>query len=201
MNLTTKEKIAKIYELVKRGSTEGEKVAAEIALNKLLKKHDLSEEYLLTIHLHEYEFKYATRLDLELFIQLHKFFFKDTDFKAIKSTFGQKRIFINLEYVDWVLLSTAYEYFKRHMNAQFKKFCVPLVKKCRSNKTRNNRRKELQDEFFSRYVIKSKIYHPEQVVNIDYSSLSEKAKADKQRIDNIEGGKYHTQINTGLYLE
>lgn len=201
MNLSTKEKIAKIYELVKRGTTEGEKVAAEIALQKLLKKHDLSEEYLLTIHLTQYEFKYSTQLDLDLFVQLHNYFFKDKEFNASKTGFTRKSIFINLEYVDWVLMSTAYEYFKRHMNAQFKKICVPLIKKCRSAKTQNQRRKELQKEFFSKYVIKSGIYHQEQIKKVDISNLSNKAKADKERIDGIEGGNYHTQINTGLYLE
>lgn len=201
MNLSTKEKIAKIYELVKRGTTEGEKAAAEIALNKILKKHDLSEEYLLTIHLTEYEFKYSTQLDLDLFAQLYTFFFKGKEFNATKTGFTRKSILINMEYVDWVLMSTAYEYFKRHMNAQFRKFCVPLVKKCRSAKTQNKRRKELQKQFFSRYIIKSKIYHQEQITDVDISSLSGKERADKERIDNIEGGNYHTQINTGLYIE
>ncbi|MBP4139648.1 hypothetical protein [Flavobacterium geliluteum] len=201
MNPSTKEKIAKIYELVKRGTTDGEKAAAEIALNKLLKKHNLSEEYLLTIHLTQYEFKYATQLDLDLFVQLHSFFFKEKEFNAKKTAFTRKSIFIDLEYVDWILLSTAYEYFKRHMNSQFKKLCVPLIKKCRSAKTQNKRRKELQKEFFSRYVIKSKIYNQEQVQNVDLSTLSDKARADRERIEGIEGGSYHSQINTGLYLE
>lgn len=201
MNLTTKEKIAKIYELVKRGSTEGEKAAAEIALNKLLKKHDLSEEYLLTIHLTEYEFKYSTQLDLDLFVQLHSFFFKGKEFNATKTAFTRKSIFINLEYLDYVLLSTSYAYFKRHMNAQFKKVCVPIINRCRSSKTKNSRRKELQTEFFSRYVIKSKIFNDEQITQVDSSKLSQKSKQDKERIAGIEGGNYHTQINTGLYLE
>ncbi|WP_163401463.1 hypothetical protein [Flavobacterium fluviatile] len=201
MNLSTKEKIAKIYELVKRGTTEGEKAAAEIALNKLLKKHDLSEEYLLTIHLTEYEFKYSTQLDLDLFVQLHSFFFKGKEFNATKTGFTRKSIFINMEYLDYVLLSTSYEYFRRHMNAQFKKVCVPIINRCRSAKTKNARRKELQAEFFSRYVIKSKIFNDEQITQVDSSKLSQKSKQDKERISGIEGGNYHTQINTGLYLE
>ena len=61
MTNETKDKIAKIYELVKRGATEGEKQAAEIALNKLLKKFNLTDEFLETINLREYEFKYATQ--------------------------------------------------------------------------------------------------------------------------------------------
>ena len=95
MTNENKDKITKIYELVKRGATEGEKQAAEIALNKLLKKFNLTDEFLATIHLREYEFKYATQLDLDLFQQLHLYFFKERKFEASKSTLGRKSIFIN----------------------------------------------------------------------------------------------------------
>ena len=121
MDNQLKEKISKIYELVKRGSTEGEKLAAESALNKLLKKHNLTEEFIKTMHLREYEFKYATNLDLMLFMQLHEYFFKGKQFEASKSTLNRKSVFISFEYLDWVLFSSAYEYFKRHMNSEFKK--------------------------------------------------------------------------------
>jgi hypothetical protein len=196
-----KDKIAKIYELVKRGSTEGEKSAAESALNKLLKKHNLTEEFIKTMHLKKYAFKYATKLDLELFIQLHQYFFEGKEFNATKSTLGGKTIYISFEYLDWVLFSSAYEYFKRHMNAEFKKFCVPLIKRCRSTKTQNARRTKLQDAFFSQYVIKSKIYHQRQIGKVDHSTLSEKELADLERLSKIEGGSYATQVTTGLYLE
>ena len=201
MTNENKDKITKIYELVKRGATEGEKQAAEIALNKLLKKFNLTDEFLATIHLREYEFKYATQLDLDLFQQLHLYFFKERKFEASKSTLGRKSIFINFEYIDWVLFSTAYEYFKRHMNLEFKKFCVPLIKKCRTNKTKNARRVELQKVFFSQYVIKSKIYHEHQIEKIDTSKLTDKQYNDRQRLESIEGGVYNTQVTTGLYLE
>ncbi|EMY3483778.1 hypothetical protein FPG87_12490 [Flavobacterium psychrophilum] len=201
MNIQTKEKIAKIYELVKRGSTDGEKQAAEIALNKLLKKFNLTDEFLATIHLTQYEFKYATQLDQDLFIQLYIYFFKDKEFNISKSTLGRKSLFVNLEYLDYILFSTAYEYFKKHMNAEFRKFCLPLIAKCRTTKTKNKRRAELQKTFFSQYVMKSKIYHENQIEKIDLSKLSDKQYNDRKRLSEIEGGKYHTQVTTGLYLE
>lgn len=196
-----KDKISKIYELVKRGSTEGEKAAAESALNKLLKKHNLTQEFIKTMHLKKYEFKYATNLDLELFKQLHQYFFEGRAFEASRSTLGGKTIYISFEYLDYVLFSSAYEYFKRHMNAEFKKHCVPLIKKCRSTKTQNARRAKLQDIFFSQYIMKSKIYHERQIGKIDVSTLSEKELADRQRLQQIQGGSYATQVTTGLYLE
>jgi hypothetical protein len=201
MDNQLKEKITKIYELVKRGSTAGEKAAAELALDKLLKKHNLTAEFIKTMHLKKYEFKYATNLDLKLFMQLHEYFFKGKECNASKSTFRGKTIYMSFEYLDWVLFSSAYEYFKRHMNAEFKKVCVPLIKKCRSTKTKNERRAKLQSAFFSQYVIKSKIYHQEQVGKIDLSKLSEKEMADLERLTQVEGGSYATQVTTGLYLE
>ncbi|MDN3673101.1 hypothetical protein QWY99_08580 [Flavobacterium branchiarum] len=201
MNEQLKDKISKIYEIVKRGTTEGEKIAAEIALNKLLKKHDLTDEFIKTMHLKEYEFKYATNLDLQLFIQLHKFFFKEKEFNAYKSTLGRKSIFLSLDYIDWVLLSSSFEYFKPHMNSEFRKFCLPLIKRCKTTKTKNARRAKLQDVFFGQYVMKSKIYHKEQIGTIDLSKLSEKELADREQLSKIEGGSYSTQITTGLYLE
>lgn len=196
-----KDKISKIYELVQRGGTAGEKAAAEVALNKLLKKHNLTEEFIKTIHLKEYEFKYATNLDLWLFMQLHEYFFKGKQFKASRLTQGRKSVFITFEYLDWVLFSSAYEYFKPHMNAEFKKHCVPLIKKCRTTKSKNERRAKLQQVFFGQYVMNSKIYHQEQVGEIDLSKLTEKERKDRERLEQIQGGSYATQVTTGLYLE
>jgi hypothetical protein len=196
-----KDRITKIYELVKRGGTEGEKAAAETALNKLLKKHNLTDEFIKTMHLKKYEFKYATSLDLALFKQLFHYFFEGKQFTALKSTLGRKSIFISFEYLDYVLFSSAYEYFKRHMNSEFKKICVPLIKKCKSTKTKNARRAKLQDSFFGQYIIKSKIYHQNQVGKLDLSTLSEKERADLEKLEQIQGGQYNTQVTTGLYLE
>lgn len=201
MDNQLKEKISKIYELVKRGSTAGEKAAAESALDKLLKKHNLTEEFIKTMHLKKYEFKYATKLDLDLFIQLHQYFFEGKEFNASKSTFRGKTIYMSFEYLDWVLFSSAYEYFKRHMNAEFKKVCVPLIKKCRSTKTQNAKRAKLQGIFFGQYVIKSKIYNEKQIGTIDLSKISPKERSERERLEQIEGGSYATQVTTGLYLE
>jgi hypothetical protein len=201
MDNQLKDKISKIYELVQRGATDGEKNAAELALNKLLKRHNLTEEFIKTMYLKEYEFKYATKLDLLLFMQLHEYFFKGKKFDASKSTLGRKSIFISFEYLDWVLFSSAYEYFKRHMNAEFKKVCVPLIKKCKTTKTKNSRRDRLQQTFFGQYVMNSKIYHPHQIETIDTSKLSQKQRDDRERLSKIEGGSYATQVTTGLYLE
>ena len=196
-----KEKVSKIYELVKSGATDGEKESAKLALDRILKKHNLDLEFVAKINLKKYEFKYATWLDMQLFIQLHIFLFKEKKFDAEKSTLGRKSIFLELEYLDYIQLLTAYEYFKRHMNSEFKKFCLPLIARCRSVKTKNKRRSELQRVFFDKYVIKSKIYHPTQIENINIDKKSKKELTDRVLLNDIQGGVYHSQINTELYLE
>jgi hypothetical protein len=200
MTNENREKIAKVYELVERGATEGEKKAAEAALKKLLKKFNLSEDYLNEIKLKKYEFKYATNLDLMLFNQLHHYFFPNYYFKARRNTFGKKVIVMSYEYLDYVVMQTAYEYFKSHMSKQFKSHCMPLINRCRTTKTKNKRRDELQKLFFSQYIFKSKIYHADQVAKIDLSKLSEKELNDRMKLMNIEGGQYNVALNNGLML-
>lgn len=202
MDQSIKDKIAKVYELVKRGGTEGEKTAAKLALDKLMKKHDISDEALAKITLKAYYFKYATHLDLMLWMQLYKYYLPHLEFNAGKSTIGGKNIVAELEYIDYITIETTYEYFRRHMAKQFREFCVPLVKRCRTTKTKNNRRKELQSIFFSKYIIASEIYLPEQLSQIKMSELSEKERQDRLNLErNVEGGKFNKQVNTGLYLE
>nr|WP_314287034.1 hypothetical protein [uncultured Capnocytophaga sp.] len=67
MNDKIKEKITKVYELVKRGIA-GEQQSAEKMLNKLLEKYNISEDGLNSIAEKEYYFKYSSDLDQWLFM-------------------------------------------------------------------------------------------------------------------------------------
>lgn len=87
------------------------------------------------------------------------------------------------------------------MNREFKKHCVPLIKKCRTAKTKNERRANLQKTFFGQYVVKSRIYNDDQIQTVDMSERSEKERRDYERLAKIQGGSYSTQVTTGLYLE
>ena len=80
MNEKVKDKIAKVYELVKRG-VAGEQESAEKMLNKLLEKYNISENELNNINEKEYYFKYASNLDEWLLIQLIENFFKEKNNK------------------------------------------------------------------------------------------------------------------------
>lgn len=195
-----KNRIAKVYELVNRG-VDGEQAAARIALDKLMKKYNLDASDIEFITVKKYSFKYSNNMDLMLLSQLLNFFLKGKEVNAYRHTDGIREVRMPLEYIDFVLISSSYEYFRRHMKAQYKKLCANQVNRCRTTKTKNKRRAELQDIFFRKYVVASKIYHPEQIETVDTSKLSEKERKDRMRLAGIEGGQYSTQVTTGLYLE
>ncbi|QEE51060.1 hypothetical protein FUA48_16190 [Flavobacterium alkalisoli] len=193
-------KIAKVYELVNRGE-QGEREAAKKALDKLLKKYNLDESAIAAIKLRRYTFKYSTNLELMLLSQLIEYFLKGKEVAAYRDTRMCREVVMKLEYVDFILIDTAYEYFRRHMKAQYKKLCLPKINRCRSVKTKNKRRAELQDLFFRKYVVASKIYHTDQLETVDLSTLTDKERKDRMALSGVQGGEYNSQVSTGLYLE
>ena len=201
MNDKVKEKITKVYELVKRGIA-GEQQSAEKMLKKLLEKYNISEDELNSIDEKEYYFKYASNLDEWLLIQLIEYFFKEKKYKLyrIKDS-GVKEIAIQMPYLDWVTLDSAYGYFKPHLNQQWRKHGLPIVNRCRTTKTKNKRREEMQQTFFNLYIIRSGIYRPEQKNSNSLKSLTEEEIKRLTMLYGVEGGKYNQQVTTGLYLE
>ena len=198
MNDKVKEKIAKVYELVKRGIA-GEQQSAEKMLKKLLEKYNISEDELNSIDEKKYYFKYASNLDEWLLIQLVKYFFKEKNYNLYRiKNCGVKEIAIQMSYLDWVTLDSAYGYFKPHLKQQWSKHGLPVVNRCRTTKTKNKRRIEMQDSFFKLYVVRSGIYRPEQKKS---KSLTEEEIKRYSILYGVEGGKYTQQVTTGLYLE
>lgn len=200
MNEETRLKLSKIYELVNRGEG-GEKEAAKLALDRLIKKHNLSDMDIETILLKKYVFKYSNDLEIWLFSQIHSFFLPNKSLDAYKRTTGARQIEASYEYLDYVVVSTAYEYFRKHMMAQYKTIVYPQVKRCRTVKTKNKRRAELQELFFSRYIIASKLYHEKDLRKIEASKITDKEYQDRMKLEGVKGGQYNTQVTTGLYLE
>jgi len=198
MNDKVKEKITKVYELVKRGIA-GEQQSAEKMLKKLLEKYNISEAELNSIDEKKYYFKYASNLDEWLLMQLTKYFFKEKEYKLYRvKNRGVKEIAIQMPYLDWVTLDSAYGYFKTHLNQQWRKHGLPVVNRCRTTKTKNKRREAMQETFFKLYVARSGIYRPEQITS---NPLSEEEKKQFNMLYGVEGGKYNQQVTTGLYLE
>lgn len=200
MNQEIKDKLAKVYELVNRG-VEGEKEAAKAALDRMFKKYNLTEADLYDLTQKRYRFKYSTKLDEWLFIRLVGHLLNIDNGKAFKDTWGKREIVMQLEYLDYVMLESAYEYFRRHMKKEYNRVVLPQVKRCRTTRTRNKRRNELQQTFFTKYVIASGLYKPAELIKVDTSKMSQKARADSMSMRDVKGGNYKTQMTTGLYLD
>ena len=198
------QKIAKIYELVKRG-TDGEQAAAKKKLDSILAKYDLDNIDLDSLDKMEYTFKYGNNLELNLLTYLVRFLLDNHEWvfeNAYRRTWD-KSIVMKLSYVDQVNVSCAFEYFRRHMKTQWTKTFLPEVNKCRKAKTKNKRRAELQTAFFNSYMIKSGLI-PEQYierVDLDLQNMSDKEYREWLMRKQIEGGQYNKQMHTGLLLE
>lgn len=201
-NLELKNKLSKIYELVKRGGTEGEKIAAKKALDKLLEKHNLQGIDLDSLDKSIYSFKYKSQLDEWLLFRIVAMFAEDAgNLQATKLTYLKKEISLNLTYLDFITVHASYEYFKRHMASQWKKVCALEVKRKRTSKSKNLCRKQLQQPFFSRYVINSGLYKEHEIENVDLSALSKKELDARHKMLGVEGGKYNKQVTNGLLIE
>jgi hypothetical protein len=194
------DKIQKVYELVKRG-VSGEKGAAQAALDRLMKKYNLSAEQIQNITFKEYRFKYAQNTELMLFGTLFKYFFPDRQMKASRDTWDVREIAIKLEYIDWVTLECAYEYFRKHMRGEYRRLVTPKLKRYRKPANKKRAREKLDKIFFSNYVIASKLYREGDLKQIDPFELSEKERRDREALEGVKGGEFNTQVTTGLYLE
>lgn len=197
-----KQKLAKIYALANQGATEGEKQAAKHQLDKIIAKYGIKEEALFELHLNTYYFKYKTMLEKLLITRLIKFFIEDTGepiyYRTWNGSKAVKEVQYKLTYTDFVTLDCSYEYFKRHMNLQYKKLVSPQLVKFRKPKTRNARREVLDDLFFQKYIIASGL--------IDRSKITEAVVSGKQAEDHlllngVEGGQYNEQLSRGLLIE
>lgn len=207
MNDNIKHRIAQIYELVERGATKGERKAARAALDRLMVKYKLEESDLVSINKTWRVFKYTTRLELLLLTRLGMFMIDlDINNDAYRTSIDPKsltrckQVMLNLTYLDYIALEASYEYFRRHMKGQWQKTCEPIVRRCIKAKTRNKKRRELQETFFDQYIIASGLVEAENLVPLDPSSMS-RGELDRLRaLQGLEGGRYNTQVTGGRLL-
>lgn len=197
-----KSKLAKVYSLAKAG-TDGEKAAAQAALDRLLAKHNLEGINLESLEREWYSFKWSSKMEGALLVRIVKMFTEDADaLNSLHATSRQSReAYVSLRYIDNVTVSCAYEYFKRHMKAQYRKIVLPQIKRCRTAKAAKKKREELNEMFYSAYLIKSCLVKDSELVLLDTSLMSQKElKARYQLKMTVEGGSYSTQVQTGNLL-
>jgi len=200
-----KDRIAKIYALVNQGATDGERKAAKAALDRLMKKYDLDGVDLENIDKKYYSFRYTSHTESCLLGYIMSYFWPDLNIRenAYITNYDSKAltrcrmIRVRLTYVDYITLDSAYEYFRRHMKAQWKKTCAPILARCRKAKTRNRKRSELQAAFLEQYVIKSGLVRKEDITQVPTSELSAGEQERQRAIQGVEGGQYSTQVQNG----
>lgn len=197
-----RKRIASIKKLVDKSTVPGEKKAAELALDRMLKRYNLTDEEVNGINKKEYSFTYVSWNEERLMIAIIEHFLEDSEQvleEASKETWlGKRRIFLNLEYLDWVTVDSAYEYFRRHMKEQWNKTCAPLVARCRKAKTKNKKRKELQSLFLARYLYASGLLKESDLTERPVTSKAQMERA--RAAAGVEGGQYNTQVQTAHML-
>ena len=195
-----REKLSKLYELVKRGATEGERDAAKRVLDKWLDKHNLQGIDLDSLDKPIRKFKYSSQLEMWLLGSIIKYFLSPTLLDdARRYLYKEKAIGLPLTHLDYITVECAYEYFRRHMRKQWKKTCEPELSKCRKVNIRNKRRGQLQIAFYSSYVIASNLYK-EDLVEINGAELSKQELDDYRSMISVEGGEYNTQVQSAHML-
>lgn len=197
-----KQKLSKVYALVNRGSTEGEKAAAQKALEKMLEKYQLEGIDLEELARNRYHFTYTTNMEIKLMEAILNVLIEDNNWGK-DASYGRNRLNVSLTYLDYVTVSAAYGYFRKHMKAEWNKVCAKQIKRCRTAKTRNAKRAELQAEFLIRYKYHSGLYRPGEIKckEVDPETLSAAEIKRRLAMAGIEGGQYTTQVTNGLLLE
>lgn len=200
-----RDKIAKVYELVNRGATEGERAAAKHQLDKILSKYNLDDSVLNDIGKKRFYLKYKTLMERRLIVVLVKYFMPGQHEKFTyrnwdgENAVAVKELILNMAYTDFVTIECSYEYFRRHMGKEWRRLVAPQLVKFRKARTRNERRIPLDDLFFQKYIIASKLVGDDQ---IEIAQVDDpKELEDHQLLSGVEGGEYNIQLNRGLLIE
>lgn len=201
MNNELKKRIAAIYELINRG-TDGEKQAAKLALDRIVKRHGLTHADVDGALISPLLVTYTTNLERVVFLHIVKKMAPGNKVYLVKRNHEGpcKRISVTLNDLERVTVECAYEYFRRHIKAQFKKATAAELARCRKAKTKAKKRAELEHYFLSSYIIKSGLCNPYDIKELDNVSAEERRA--RHMIDmSVEGGQYNKQIITNKLLD
>lgn len=201
MTQELKDKLAKIYALVQHGGTEGEKAAAKHQLDKMLKKYNLEGLDLDSIEKSTRYFTFTSELERSLFGQLVKKFCPEEEiYRKVVGGKKTKTLVLDLNHLNFIELSSSYEYFRRHMNLQWKKTALPVISRKRTVKTKNKSREQLQVAFLGKYLYLSGLWEPKDDSLVDPRDLTREEAEAYLAVRNIEGGKYSKQVQTAHQL-
>lgn len=197
MTENLRQKLAKIYTLIERGATEGEKKAARAAMDRIVAKHGIDDGQLEDLAKREMKFTYVSQMEVQLLLRLLKKFAPDHS-RLERRAYGKKTVHTKVDYLEAVSLECAYEYFRRHMKSEWIRTCAPLVSRCRTAKGKNKRRETLQLSFMATYFLRSGLVEEEGLTKVECKTKAQQDAVD--RIRGVQGGAYHKQADSGRYL-
>ncbi len=207
MNQQISNKLAKIHELINRAGSDGEKAAAQNALDRIVAKHNITAEQLNNLDKNNYTFTYTSVLELWLFSRLNLVFLGDRNNDRIckrlyDHNLGKaiKQLVAYYTYEEYITIECSYEYFRRHMGKEWRRVSKLQIASKKKPKTKNKSRKQLQDVFANAYFIKSKLYVEEELKYQDSSKLSKAELLQHYQMRNVEGGQFNKQLINGNLL-
>ena len=207
LNNELKEKLLKLQGLVDNGATEGEKSAAKKAVDRIIARYNIDASELECLAINRYVFKYSTELEVLLLGSIMRCFSDGTKLQGLRMTWDRetrkavKQVVIHMSYINWVTIECAYEYFRKHMKQEWLRVCRPEIDRCRKSKTKKQKRQQLEDLFFQKYIIASKLYHEGEVKELDASTMSATEIENRLKLSSVKGGAYKSQLGRGLLLE
>lgn len=194
-----KERLRKLRTLAERGATEGEKEAARRGIDRILNRFGIDPDKFNEAVSKEYEFKYQTAEERTLFFSLQSWFCEGEDKERDVFRYsGTRTLIVRLEYENYIVLSCAYEYFRRHMKAQWAKTLErarpTLIYK--RGKAKRELIAFLKRRFISEYIIASKLIDESKLKTMTGEGLTPEQKQAMYAASKVEGGQYHTQLTS-----
>jgi hypothetical protein len=190
MDQEIKNRLSKIYALADQGATEGERAAARAAVDRLVKRYRITADQLREIGRSSYTFVCVNRMHESLICAITAHFsgeWKEKLYKA--SRINRGKIFAVLTYLEWIEITAAYEYFRRHMAKEWLHVRQTMKLK------RGAKFDRVKTTFVSAYLIASGL-----VKNEDMQTIDKPTKEMLAVYNNTTGGKYNRQLTSSLLL-
>lgn len=191
MNSQLQKRLDKVFALINQGATDGEKAAAKAALDRIVDNHNLHGQVNVADSSIERSFLYKGMIEIYLMQELMAHF--NIDVYNGKRT--RSRIYMDMNYLDFIQIDCAFSYFRVHMRDQWNKTCLPLINRKRTARSKKATRDQLVQVFIPAYCDKSGI-------GTWTKTSRETHKMNKAEMDAalatlmVEGGKFHNQVST-----
>lgn len=204
-----RKRFAALIRLAERGATEGEKAAARKAMERLQMKYDFDSLNLDELLRSEHCFTWTSNLEVRLFVSICRYFLDREDFMVEKRNWRKedgkyyeaREMAVKLDQFEFITIECAYEYFRQHMNAEWKRLIIPELNRCRKAKTRKAKKERLEPVFFEQYIIRSKLIDDKHIKELNPQDLSREEIETRKAITGMRGGEFKRQVGNGLYLE